>query len=85
MCSDMIHCRNGRCIEATFKNIIFTAFNLDSRTATAAKVRRIQGSQLYDRKEETSRTEELTDAERAIRTVSEKLRSDLSVEYTVNE
>jgi ataxia telangiectasia mutated family protein len=57
----------------------------NSRTASASKVRRIQGSQALDRGEENTRTAELTDADRAIRTVSEKLRSDLSVEYNVNE
>lgn len=55
------------------------------RTASASKLRRIQGSQALDRNEDNSRTAELTDADRAIRTVWEKLKSDLSVEYNVNE
>jgi hypothetical protein len=55
------------------------------RTASASKVRQVQGSQMLERNETNTKSEELTDADRAIRTVSEKLKSDLSVEYTVNE
>lgn len=45
----------------------------------------MQGSQALERTDESSKGDELTDAARAIRTVSEKLQPTLSVEYTVNQ
>lgn len=62
------------------------SLTLLSRSASAAKLKRVQGSEALDRGRTDSKpTESFTDAERAISTVAKKLKSDLSVEYQVNE
>jgi hypothetical protein len=88
----MTRCRNGKsATEATDVSTILILYltllhSPPDRSASASKIKRVQGSQAMERSHEnSSRAEELTDADRAIRTVAEKLKTDLSVEYTVNE
>lgn len=66
---------------------VFKFDPLQKWSASVHKVRRLQGTQAMPQgigPEGDSETT-MTDADRAIRTVSEKLRTNISVEYQVNE